>query len=219
MQRLARYKTGTFLDYVIHIAYCLKNNLDVDAPSNLHFVSKLTEKIIMVRLERHNVHNDLQEATQSIYEKNHSTLKQLHSRSVMTFSATRTSSNPLSLPYQICLLFWHCRQTLFKRKLQNDFGMEQLLHCHKLECGALQGSVLGHRMYTICTYFFWQFFPIIQMHGLQLRWQSIPIVRTSTMMRRVRKQQRKWKTLFILGWKPILWKKTEEKTKCLSSAK
>ena len=66
--------TGTFPDYFkkTMIRPLLKKpNLDVDAlksyrpVSNLHFVLSLIEKIVMVRLERHIVHNDLHEATQS----------------------------------------------------------------------------------------------------------------------------------------------------------
>ena len=61
--------TGTFPDYfkeaIIRPPLLKKPNLDVDAlksyrpVSNLHFVSKLIEKMVMVRLERHIVHNDL----------------------------------------------------------------------------------------------------------------------------------------------------------------
>ena len=62
--------TGTFPDYfkeAIIRPLLKKNNFDVDAlksyrpVSNLHFVSKLIEKIVMVRLERHIVHKDLHE--------------------------------------------------------------------------------------------------------------------------------------------------------------
>ena len=68
--------TGTFPEYFkedIIRPLLKKPNLDVDAlksyrpVSNLHFVSKLIKKIVMVRFERHIVHNDLHEATQSAY--------------------------------------------------------------------------------------------------------------------------------------------------------
>ena len=41
--------------------------------SNLNFISKIIEKIVMARIKCHRIRNNLHEPTQSAYKKNHST--------------------------------------------------------------------------------------------------------------------------------------------------
>ena len=186
--------TGTFPDYFKEaiIRPLLKNpNIDVNAlksyrpVSNLHFVSKLIENIVMVRLERHIVHNDLHEATQSSYKKHHSTETALLKISKDILCSLDFKQCTILASLDLSAAFDTVDHAIFIHKLLNEFGIEgkalgwftSYLHnrqhrvcvngqsskSRRLDCEVPQGFVLDARMYTMYTR---QLAHIIQSHGL-----------------------------------------------------
>ena len=139
----------------------------------------------MVRLERHIVHNDLHEATQSAYKKHHSTETDLLKISNGILCSIEFKQCTILASLDLSAVFDTVDHTSFIHKLHNEFGIEgkalswftsylhnrqhricvngQSSESRRLDCGVPQGSVLGARMYTMYTR---QLAHIIHRHGL-----------------------------------------------------
>ena len=161
----------------------LKNYLPV---SNLNFISKIIEKIVMAQIECHLMRNNLHEPTQSAYKKNHFMETALLKISNDIIQSLDVKHCTILASLDLSAAFDTVDHTVFLHKLYNKFGIEDealswfrsfLVNrkhrvsingissdSHRLKCGVPQGSVLGARMYTICTQ---QLSHIILRHGLQ----------------------------------------------------
>ena len=169
-----------------------KPNSDIDElknyrpVSNLNFISKIIEKIVMARIECHLIRNNLHEPTQSAYKKNHSTETALLKISNDIIQSLDVKHCTILASLDLSAAFDTVDHKVFLHKLYNEFGIEdEALNwfrsyldnrkhrvsingissdSHKLKCGVPQGSVLGARMYTMYTR---QLSHIILRHGLQ----------------------------------------------------
>ena len=169
-----------------------KTNSDIDElknyrpVSNLNFISKIIEKIVMARIECHLIRNNLHEPTQSAYKKNHSTETALLKISNDIIQSLDVKHCTILASLDLSAAFDTVDHKVFLHKLYNEFGIEdEALNwfrsyldnkkhrvsingissdSHKLKCGVPQGSVLGARMYTMYTR---QLSHIILRHGLQ----------------------------------------------------
>ena len=169
-----------------------KTNNDIDElknyrpVSNLNFISKIIEKIVMARIKCHLISNNLHEPTQSAYKKNHSTETALLKISNDIIQSLDVKHCTILASLDLSAAFDTVDHKVFLHKLYNEFGIEdEALNwfrsyldnrkhrvsiigissdSHKLKCGVPQGSVLGARMYTMYTR---QLSHIILRHGLQ----------------------------------------------------
>ena len=169
-----------------------KTNSDIDElknyrpVSNLNFISKIIEKIVMARIECHLIRNNLHEPTQSAYKKNHSTETALLKISNDIIQSLDVKHCTILASLDLSAAFDTVDHKVFLHKLYNEFGIEdEALNwfrsyldnrkhrvsingissdSHKLKCGVPQGSVLGARMYTMYTR---QLSHITLRHGLQ----------------------------------------------------
>ena len=141
--------------------------------SNLHFLSKIVQKVVIQRLEVHITRNDLQDSVQSAYRKQHSTetaLLNIHKDIVISLDqkkCTLLASLDLSaaldtvdhsilihrLQYEYGIggvaLQWFRSYLLDRNQIVSVQGRKS--NIHHLQCGVPQGSVLGARMYTMYT--------------------------------------------------------------------
>lgn len=141
--------------------------------SNLHFMSKIIEKVVLRRLKIHLLENDLHNATQSAYKANHSTETALLKINNDILSGLDTSKCILLVSLDLSAAFdTVCHKTLLRR-LEQTFGVKGLAlkwfvsyltnrkqrvvinnntsEAHSLQCGVPQGSVLGAILYTLYT--------------------------------------------------------------------
>ena len=156
-----------------------KTNSDIDElknyrpVSNLNFISKIIEKIVMARIECHLIGNNLHEPTQSAYKKNHSTETALLKISNDIIQSLDVKHCTILASLDLSAAFDTVDYKVFLYKLYNEFGIEDEAltwfrsyldnrkhrvsingissDSHKLKCGVPQGSVLGARMYTMYT--------------------------------------------------------------------
>ena len=156
-----------------------KPNSDIDElknyrpVSNMNFISKIIEKIVMARMECHLIRNNLHEPTQSAYKKKHSTETALLKISNDIIQSLDVKHCTILASLDLSAAFDTVDHKVFLHKLYNEFGIEdEALNwfrsyldnrkhrvsingissdSHKLKCGVPQGSVLGARMYTMYT--------------------------------------------------------------------
>ena len=124
----------------------------------------------MVRLERHIVHNNLHEATQSAYKKTETALFKISNDILCSLDIKQCI---ILASLDLSVAFDTVDHTIFIHKLRNEFGIggkslswfTSYLHnrqhrvcvngqpseSRRLDCGVSQGSVLGARMYTMYT--------------------------------------------------------------------
>ncbi len=156
-----------------------KSNLDADQlknyrpVSNLHFVSKIMEKIVLERLNRHLTANDLNVSVQSAYKRAHSTETALLKINNDILTSLDRNMCTILASLDLSAAFDTVDHTMFTAKLQNEFGISgtalewfksylenrtqkiyvngKFSRSHTLQCGVPQGSVLGASMYTMYT--------------------------------------------------------------------
>ena len=141
--------------------------------SNLHFLSKIVEKVVIQRLEVHITRNDLQDSVQSAYRKQHSTetaLLKIHNDIVTSLDQKKCT---LLASLDLSAAFDTVDHSILIHRLQYEYGIggvalqwfrsylldrNQIVsvqgrksNIHHLQCGVPQGSVLGARMYTMYT--------------------------------------------------------------------
>ena len=141
--------------------------------SNLHFLSKIVEKVVIQRLEVDITRNDLQDSVQSAYRKQHSTetaLLKIHNDIVTSLDQKKCT---LLASLDLSSAFDTVDHSILIRRLQNEYGIGRVAlqwfrsyfldrnqivsvqgrksNIHHLQCGVPQGSVLGARMYAMYT--------------------------------------------------------------------
>ena len=156
-----------------------KHNLDPEElksyrpVSNLHFISKITEKIASQRLEEHlNIHS-LHDPFQSAYKINHSTETAIIKISNDIITSLDRGRCTILVSLDLSAAFDTVDHDIFINRLKSVYGAYGTAHAlfksyllnrhyrvcinssfsekHKLKCGVPQGSVLGARMYTMYT--------------------------------------------------------------------
>ena len=136
--------------------------------ANLHFLSKLVEKLVVSRLDEHLMDCSLYDPLQSAYRKNHSaetaTLK-LCNDVITILDTTLMASFDLSAAFDTVdhTIILRRLQTLYcvngtviewfksyLRHRQHKVSINGILSTARtLKCGVPQGSVLGARMYSM----------------------------------------------------------------------
>ena len=178
--------------YAIIRPHLKKSSLDTEElknyrpVSNLHFMSKVLEKLVVKRLENHMCTNNLYDPLQSAYRSQHSTetaILKIHNDIIEGLDAgkcTVLSSLDLSAAFDTV------DHTICIRRLSHLYGVdgtvlqwfESFLSnrdnkvcvndvfslSRDANCGVPQGSVLGARLYTMYVY---PLTTIIRRHGLQ----------------------------------------------------
>ena len=171
-----------------------KSNLDTEElknyrpVSNIHFLSKILEKLVVKRLEEHMSAYNLYDNLQSAYRPQHATetaILKIHHDIVSgldNVKCTVLASLDLSAAFDTV----HVDHSIFIARIQQLYGVdsvckdwfESYLHdrSHRvcindtlsdqnaLKCGVPQGSVLGARMYSMYAY---PLSNIIKKHNLQ----------------------------------------------------
>ena len=156
-----------------------KQTLDLDLlknyrpVSNLHFISKIVEKVVIQRLEVHITRNDLQDSVQSAYRKQHSTetaLLKIHNDIVTSLDQKKCS---LLASFDFSAAFDTVDHSILIHRLQYEYRIggvalqwfrsylldrNQIVsiqsrksNIYHLQCGVPQGSVFGAQMYTMYT--------------------------------------------------------------------
>ncbi len=153
--------------------------------SNLHFISKIIEKIVMERLNCHITVNDLHVPVQSAYKRAHSTETALLKINNDILGGMDRNMCTILASLDLSAAFDTVDHSIFISKLQNEYsiGGNALLwfksyledrkqkitvngnfsELHSLQCGVPQGSVLGASMYTMYTR---QLSDVIRRHGV-----------------------------------------------------
>ncbi len=157
-----------------------KDNLDVNElknyrpVSNLHFLSKLLEKLVVIRLEDHMYQYNMHDPLQSAYKHSHSTetaLLKIHNDIISSLDVSQCT---VLASLDLSAAFDTVDHSTFIKRLKGLYGVEgtalhwfeSYLHdrqyrvsisksvsqTFKLKCGVPQGSVLGARLYTMYTY-------------------------------------------------------------------
>ena len=107
-----------------------KQNLDVEQfknyrpVSNLHFVSKIIEKVVLVRLENHILKADLHVHVQSAYRKLHSTETALLKISNDVLSSIDTKQCMILASLDFSAAFDTVDHSLLEQKLEYEFGIK-----------------------------------------------------------------------------------------------
>ena len=107
-----------------------KPNSDIDElknyrpVSNLNFISKIIEKIVMARIECHLIRNNLHEPTQSAYKKNHSTKTALLKISNDIIQSLDVKHCTILASLDLSAAFDTVDHKVFLHKLYNEFGIE-----------------------------------------------------------------------------------------------
>ena len=137
--------------------------------SNLHFVSKILEKIVGQRLEEHLNRYSLHDPLQSAYRKGHSTETAILKISNDINVSLDQSGCVVLASLDLSAAFDTVDHDIFLHRLQSTYGISGIFYCwfksylenrklrvcvhsshsetQKLKCGVPQGSVLGARMY------------------------------------------------------------------------
>ena len=139
--------------------------------SNLHFVSKILEKIVGQRLEAHLNRYSLHDPLQSAYRKGHSTETAILKISNDINVSLDQSGCVVLASLDLLAAFDTVGHDIFLHRLQSTYGISGIFYCwfksylenrklrvcvhsshsetQKLKCGVPQGSVLGARMYAM----------------------------------------------------------------------
>ena len=156
-----------------------KHNLDPEElknyrpVSNLHFMSKIIEKIVAQRLEDHISIHSLHDPLQSAYRSNHSTETAIIKITNDIITSIDRGQCTILAFLDLSAAFDTVGHDIFLKRLQSVYGFcgtalswfktylqdRQYKVCinssfsqqHTLKCGVPQGSVLGARMYTMYT--------------------------------------------------------------------
>ena len=142
--------------------------------SNLHFVAKVLEKLVMIRLDEHMETHSLHDPMQSAYKKAHSTETALVRISNDILQATDNNKCVILASLDLSAAFDTVDHSTFVYRLKNLYGVSDislrwftsyltnrsykvcvngsLSTSHSLISGVPQGSVLGARFYTMYTY-------------------------------------------------------------------
>ena len=165
---------GTFKEAIIR-PLLKKPNSDIDEPknyrpvSNLNFISKIIEKIVMARIECHLIRNNLHEPTQSAYKKNHSTETALLKISNDIIQSLDVKHCTILASLNLSAAFDTVDHKVFLHKLYNEFGIEDEAQnwfrsyldnrkhrvsingissdSHKLKCGVPHVTILLYTIY------------------------------------------------------------------------
>ena len=141
--------------------------------SNLAFISKLIEKIVAKRLNKHMIKNNLHEIMQSSYKEHHSTETALTCVQDDFLRAIDDKKSVLLLMLDLSAAFDTVDHTILINRLKNRLGIGGTAlswfksylserKCHvllngvsskdtDLDCGVPQGSVLGPILFTVYT--------------------------------------------------------------------
>ena len=139
--------------------------------SNLHFISKIIEKIVAQRLEEHLKSLSLYDPLQSVYRSGHSTETAIVKLSTDIVSNLDRGQCVILASLDLSAAFDTVDHGIFLQQLKHTYGISgtfyqwfksylhnrQLKVCvnssfsksQNLKCGVPQGSVLGARMYTM----------------------------------------------------------------------
>ena len=151
-----------------------KENLRSYRPiSNLSYISKLLERVVAVRLDKHIISNNMYGNTQSAYRKHHSTETALLKVTSDILSAIDAGSSCLLVLLDLSAAFDTLDHTILLRRLETHFGVtghalqwfvsylshrsqrvivgDDVSSVHRLEYGVPQGSVLGPILYSMYT--------------------------------------------------------------------
>ena len=153
--------------------------------SNLTFISKLIEKIVAKRLNKHMVQNNLHEIMQSSYKQHHSTETALTCVQDDLLRAIDEKQSVMLLMLDLSAAFDTVDHTILINRLRNRLGiggialqwLKSYLTGRKyrvvldgvssktidLDCGVPQGSVLGPILFTVYTL---PLADIIRKHGI-----------------------------------------------------
>ena len=141
--------------------------------SNLHFLSKIIEKVVASRLEQHISNNNLHDPFQSAYRASHSTETALLKVSNDVLSSIDKGKCIVLASLDLSAAFDTVDHSILLSRLETTYGIKatalqwfrsylmkrqhrvsiesSLSKSFMLSCGVPQGSVLGARMYTLYT--------------------------------------------------------------------
>ncbi len=139
--------------------------------SNLHFLSKILEKLVANRIDEHLGRNQLHDPNQSAYRKKHSTETAMIRISNDIIQGLDQGKQTMLASLDLSAAFDTVDHQIFLHRLKTAFGVnnvvlswfhsylqdrqynvcikETLSSLKLLTCGVPQGSVLGARMYTM----------------------------------------------------------------------
>ena len=141
--------------------------------SNLNFISKIVEKVIMQRLDEHLTQHSLHDPLQSAYRKDHSTetaITKIHHDIITSLDEGRCT---VLASLDLSAAFDTVDHDILLHRLWTYYGIRGIAHqwfssylrdrqtkicinssyseSRRLKCGVPQGSVLGARLYTMYT--------------------------------------------------------------------
>ena len=141
--------------------------------SNLNFISKIIEKIVVRRIHQHNISNGLNEVFQSAYKAGHSTETALLCVQNDIIQMAEEHDNAALVLLDLSAAFDTVDHNLLLQRLKSSFGIDDvalmwfkqyltsrtqqvILNGSKsspvvLQCGVPQGSVLGPYLFTMYT--------------------------------------------------------------------
>ena len=174
-----------------------KNNLDVDElkhyrpVSNTHFLSRILEKLVVVRLEDHMCENLLYDPFQSAYRQQHSTETAILKVQNDVIAGLDTGKCTVLVSFDLSAAFDTVDHQILLKRMRHIYGIddtalswfesyldnrntkvrinEALSSSRVFECGVPQGSVLGARLYSM---FIYPISKIIKQHGLNYHCQA-----------------------------------------------
>ena len=142
--------------------------------SNLHFLSKIIEKIVVSRLEEHIYAHNLYDPLQSAYRAKHATETAIIKLNNDIIGGIDEGKCTILASLDLSAAFDTVDHDILLRRLQNVYGIDEtallwfklylkdrthrvyiketLSERHNLDCGVPQGSVLGARLYSMYAY-------------------------------------------------------------------
>ena len=142
--------------------------------SNLHFLSKIIEKIVVSRLEEHMYAHNLYDPLQSAYRAKHATETAIIKLNNDIIGGMDEGKCTILASLDLSAAFDTVDHDILLRRLQNVYGIDEtallwfklylkdrthrvyiketLSERHNLDCGVPQGSVLGARLYSMYAY-------------------------------------------------------------------
>ena len=142
--------------------------------SNVHFLSKIIEKIVVSRLEEHMYAQNLYDPLQSAYRAKHATETAIIKLNNDIIGGMDEGKCTILASLDLSAAFDTVDHDILLRRLQNVYGIDEtallwfklylkdrthrvyiketLSERHNLDCGVPQGSVLGARLYSMYAY-------------------------------------------------------------------